>query len=111
MRNHSGSLNAVFHALADPTRRMLIERLSRGPASVKELAKPLRMSLPGVLQHLTLLQRSGLVQTEKVGRVRTCRMHPAALRHAESWMLKRRAVWERKLDRLAVYLAATKSGS
>ena len=111
MLNHSGSLNAVFHALADPTRRLLIERLSQGPASVKELAKPLRMTLPGVLQHLTLLQRSGLVQTKKIGRVRTCRIHPAALRHAETWIMKRRAVWERKLDRLAVYLAETRPRS
>ena len=108
MLNYSESLDAVFHALADPTRRALIEQLGRGPASVKELAKPLNISLPGVMQHLALLERSGLVRTEKVGRVRTCTIQPAALRSAETWIARRRASWERRFDRLAAYLAKDK---
>jgi DNA-binding transcriptional ArsR family regulator len=103
--NYSGSLDTVFHALADPTRRALIEQLGRGPASVKELAEPLNISLPGVMQHLALLERSGLVRSEKVGRVRTCTIQPAALRSAETWIARRRASWERRFDRLAAYLA------
>jgi DNA-binding transcriptional ArsR family regulator len=103
--NHSDSLDAVFHALADPTRRALIEQLGRGPASVKELARPLNISLPGVMQHLALLERSGLVRSQKVGRVRTCTIQPAALRSAETWIARRRASWHRRFDRLAAYLA------
>jgi DNA-binding transcriptional ArsR family regulator len=106
--NYSESLDTVFHALADPTRRALIEQLGRGPASVKELAEPLNISLPGVMQHLALLERSGLVRSEKVGRVRTCTIQPAALRAAETWIARRRASWERRFDRLAAYLAAEK---
>ncbi|MEA2665874.1 MAG: hypothetical protein QOI11_2818 [Candidatus Eremiobacteraeota bacterium] len=99
------SLDPVFQALADPTRRVIVERLSRGPASVSELAKPLAMSLPAVLQHLAVLEASGLVRSEKTGRVRTCRIDPAALKSAEDWIGARRAQWERRLDRLAEYLA------
>jgi DNA-binding transcriptional ArsR family regulator len=106
--NYKESLDAVFHALADPTRRALIEQLGRGPASVKELAEPLNISLPGVMQHLALLERSGLVRSRKVGRVRTCTIHTAALRAAESWISRRRASWERRFDRLASYLAEDK---
>ena len=106
--NYSESLDSVFHALADPTRRALIEQLGRGPASVKELAEPLNISLPGVMQHLALLERSGLVRSEKVGRVRTCTIRPAALRAAETWIARRRASWERRFDRLAAYLAEEK---
>ncbi len=106
--NYSESLDTVFHALADPTRRALIEQLGRGPASVKELAEPLNISLPGVMQHLALLERSGLVRSEKVGRVRTCAIQPAALRAAETWIARRRASWERRFDRLAAYLADEK---
>jgi DNA-binding transcriptional ArsR family regulator len=94
----------VFHALADPTRRSIVERLSRGAASVSELAKPLTISLPAVLQHLRVLERSGLVRTEKVGRVRTCHIEPAALSTAEQWITARRADWEQRLDRLGDYL-------
>ena len=94
----------MFQALADPTRRTMIERLSRGPASVSELAQPLDMSLSAVVQQLRLLEASGLVRTEKAGRVRTCRIEPGALRTAEAWIAERRATWERRLDRLAVYL-------
>src|SRR3989442_15856036 len=95
----------VFHALADPNRRVILERLSRGPASVSELARPLPMTLPAVVQHLAVLEASGLVRSEKNGRVRTCRIEPAALRTAEQWISQRRATWERRLDRLGEYLA------
>ncbi len=103
--NHS--IDLVFQALADPTRRRMVERLSRGAVSVSELAQPLAMSLSAVVQHLQILETSGLVRTEKAGRVRTCRIEPAALRTAEEWIAGRRATWERRLDRLADYLAAT----
>jgi len=99
------ALDRVFQALADPARRHMVDRLSRGPASVSELARPLAMSLPAVVQHLQVLEASGLVQSEKTGRVRTCRIDPAALRTAEGWIVKRRAEWERRLDRLDAYLA------
>jgi len=98
-------LDRVFHALADPSRRLIVERLSRGPASVSELAEPLPMSLPAVVQHLQVLEGSGLVRSEKVGRVRTCRIEPVALRPVERWISLRRASWESRLDRLGEYLA------
>ena len=98
-------LDLMFQAMADPARRQMVERLSQGPASVSELAKPLSMSLPGVMQHLAVLEASGLVKSEKTGRVRTCRIEPKALRTAEDWIAERRASWERKLDRLGAYLA------
>lgn len=104
MLNKSDALDLMFQALADPTRRAMVERLSRGPASVSELAKPLAMSLPSVMQHLQLLEASGLVRSEKVGRVRTCRIEAAALRTAEQWITERRKSWERRLDRLGDYL-------
>src|SRR6476661_2317846 len=100
MLNHSPSLDQVFHALADPSRRSMVERLSRGPASVSELARPLPMSLPAVVQHLQVLETSGLVRSEKVGRVRTCRINPETISLAESWIVERRTAWERRLDRL-----------
>lgn len=99
-------LDLLFQALADPTRRRMVERLSRGPASVSELAKPLSMSLPAVMQHLQVLEASGLVRSEKAGRVRTCRIDEPALRTAEDWIRDRRASWERRLDRLGEFLAA-----
>jgi DNA-binding transcriptional ArsR family regulator len=102
--NQSLSLDLMFAALADPSRRSMVERLSRGPASVKELAQPLTMSLPAVLQHLQVLQDSGLVRSEKAGRVRTCRLEPAALSAAEGWIADRRRGWEQRLDRLEDYL-------
>lgn len=98
-------LDGVFQALADPSRRLMVERLTRGPASVSELARPFAMSLPAVLQHLQVLEASGLVRSEKLGRVRTCRIEPAALRQAEQWVHERRTAWERNLDRLDDYLA------
>lgn len=105
MLNQSGlALDQLFQALAVPARRRIVERLSRGPASVSELAAPLDMSLPAVMQHLQVLETSGLVRSAKVGRVRTCRIEPRALKTAERWIAERRAFWERSLDRLAEYL-------
>jgi DNA-binding transcriptional ArsR family regulator len=105
MLNQHASLDRLFHALADPSRRAMVERLSRGPTSVSELAEPLPMSLPGAVQHLHVLEETGLVGSEKVGRVRTCRIEPAALRPVELWIAERRTTWERRLDRLGAYLA------
>lgn len=90
----------VFHALGDPTRRAIVERLSRGPISVSQLAGPLAITLAAVVQHLQVLEASGLVRTEKVGRVRTCRIEPAGLTVVERWISERRSQWERRLDRL-----------
>lgn len=105
MLNQRDPLDLMFQALADPSRRAMVERLCRGPASVSELARPLAMSLPAVVQHLQVLQDSGLVRSEKVGRVRTCQIEPVALRTAEKWIIERRTTWERRLDRLGDYLA------
>ncbi len=90
----------AFHALAEESRRAMVVRLSRGAASVSELAAPLDMSLPSVMQHLDVLQRSGLVRSEKVGRVRTCRLEPGPMRTLEQWIAEHRAIWERRFDRL-----------
>jgi DNA-binding transcriptional ArsR family regulator len=98
-------VDRVFQALADANRRGIVERLSLGPATVSELAEPLPMSLSAVVQHLEVLQLSGLVSSEKVGRVRTCRIEPAALRPVERWIGARRSSWESRLDRLGEYLA------
>ena len=105
MLNYSQPLDLMFQALADPSRRVMVERLCRGPASLSELAKPLSMSLPAVFQHLQVLEASGLVRTEKTGRVRTCRIETKALRSAEQWITDRRAMWERRLDKLGEFLA------
>jgi DNA-binding transcriptional ArsR family regulator len=98
-------VDLLFQALADPNRRAMIDRLTRGPASVSELAQPLEMSLPAVVQHLHVLESSGLVRSQKLGRVRTCTVEPRALRAAERWISERRTVWEESLDRLGEYLA------
>ncbi|HEV3086947.1 MAG TPA: metalloregulator ArsR/SmtB family transcription factor [Candidatus Elarobacter sp.] len=102
----TATIDPLLQALADPTRRSMVEQLARGPASISDLARPLHISLPAVLQHVQVLQACGLVHSEKVGRVRTCRIETAALRRAEDWFAKQRATWERRLDRLAEYLAA-----
>ncbi len=107
MLNEVADLDRVFHALADPGRRVMIERLSQGPASVSELGRPLAMSLAAVVQHVQVLEASGLVQSHKAGRTRTCAINPAALRTAESWISQRRTLVERRLDRLGEYLART----
>jgi DNA-binding transcriptional ArsR family regulator len=104
LNQRGAALDHVFQALADPSRRVIVERLSRGPASVSELARPLPMSLPAVVQHIQVLESSGLIRSEKIGRVRTCRIEPAALRPVERWIGARRAAWERRLDRLGEYL-------
>jgi DNA-binding transcriptional ArsR family regulator len=105
MLDQSTALDLMFHALADPTRRGIVERLSRGPASVSELAQPLDITLSAVVQHLQVLEASGLVRSQKVGRVRTCRIEPMALSRAEQWIAARRTTWEGRLDRLGDYLA------
>ena len=97
-------LDKTFAALADPARRAIVERLVAGPASVSELARPLPMSLPGVMLHLKVLEDSGLVTSRKEGRVRTCRIEPQMLSQAEQWVSERRQMWERSLDRLGQFL-------
>lgn len=106
MLNQQTNLDLMFQALADPTRRAMVDRLSRGPASVSELAKPFDMSLPAVVQHLQALEASGLVSSQKVGRVRTCQIEPEALSLAEQWINDRRTTWVRRLDRLGEFLVA-----
>lgn len=106
MLNQQTQLDLMFQALADPSRRGMLERLCRGPASVSDLAEPFEMSLPAVLQHLQVLEQSGLVKTEKVGRVRTCKVETKALRSVEQWISARRTAWEERFDRLGAYLAA-----
>jgi DNA-binding transcriptional ArsR family regulator len=101
-RDHA--LDLMFQALADPTRRGIVERLSRGPTSVSELAKPFDMSLPAIVQHLQVLEQSGLVTTQKIGRVRTCTLDTAAMSRAEQWINERRQGWEQKLDKLGAML-------
>jgi DNA-binding transcriptional ArsR family regulator len=109
MLNESARLDLAFQALADPTRRGMLARLSRAPATVSELAAPYRMSLPAVMQHLQMLETSGLVRSEKKGRVRTCRLAPQALAGAEGWIAEQRALWEGRLDRLEEYLGTLKA--
>jgi len=93
-------IDRIFHALGDPTRRALVEKLGEGPISVSRLAEPLKITLAAVIQHLQVLEESGLVQTEKVGRVRTCNIEPAGLSVIERWIADRRSIWDRRLDRL-----------
>lgn len=107
MVNQHAHLDRVFHALADPARRAMLERLRRGPAPVTEIARPLPMSLPAAMQHLNVLEEAGLVRTQKVGRVRTCAIAPQALSRAEQWIQAQRAEWERRLDRLGAALASS----
>jgi DNA-binding transcriptional ArsR family regulator len=102
---NNAAVDRVFHALAEPTRRALVERLSRGPMSVSDLAQPFGVTLAAIVQHLQVLEESGVVRTEKVGRVRTCRLDSARLSLAERWLSERRTLWERRLDRLADVLA------
>ena len=102
-------LDRTFAALADPARRSMVDRLVKGAATVSELAQPLPMSLPAVLLHLKVLEDCGLVTSQKVGRVRTCRIEPQMLSQAEKWVSERRRMWERNLDRLGAYLDETKT--
>lgn len=108
MLNDLSQLDRAFQALSDPVRRRMLARLSRGPASVSELARPLPISLPAVMQHLKALEQSGLVRSEKTGRVRTVRLEPKALSAAESWIAERRAEWDAQIDRLEDYLSTLK---
>jgi DNA-binding transcriptional ArsR family regulator len=103
--NRSEELDRVFQALADPSRRSMVERLVQAPASVSQLAAPLSMSLPAVIQHLGVLESAGMVSSEKAGRVRTCRLEPAILRRAENWLGAQHTAWEDRLDRLGTKLA------
>jgi DNA-binding transcriptional ArsR family regulator len=104
MLNQLPDLDRLFHALADPARRAMVERLTLGPAPVSELARPLPMSLPSAMQHLGVLEAAGLVRSEKIGRVRTCSIDSHALSQAEQWINARRVEWEQRLDRLGTYL-------
>lgn len=108
MLQQQSALDHVFHALSDPARRGMLERLSRGPASVSQLAEPLPMSMSAVVQHLKILEASGLVASEKTGRVRTCRVDARALGAAERWINDRRQSVERSLDRLGAFLDETR---
>ena len=106
MLNDSPLLDRTFAALADPARRGMLARLARGPASVSELAAPLAISLPAVMQHLRSMEASGLIRTEKKGRVRTCRIEPQALSVAEAWIADQRTAWEARIDRFEDHLNA-----
>ena len=101
-------LNRVFQALADPTRRAVLERLTNGPAPMSELAQPFNMALPSFLQHLNVLENCGLVRSQKAGRVRTYQLEPQPLQVAEQWMTEQRAIWESRLDQLDDYLLKLK---
>lgn len=109
MPNFSTDLDTTFLALADQTRRTIIERLVTGPQSVSDLAKPLPMSLPAVMQHIAVLENAGLVRSDKVGRVRTCRLEAARLTEVETWINRQRQEWNARLDRLTTYLEAQTS--
>ncbi len=111
MGNYQSSLEAAFHALADPTRRAGISRLTKGPAPVRELAKPFAMGLPAFMKHLRVLEADGLISSQKVGRVRTCRVNMEKLAAAESWLCAQRAFWQAGADRLADYVETQMSGS
>jgi DNA-binding transcriptional ArsR family regulator len=108
MPNQQVRLDSVFRALADPTRRAVVERLITGPASVTALAEPFSMALPSFVQHLDILEGSGLVQSRKVGRVRTYQVAPRGLKLAEEWLGRQRALWERRLDQLDRYVTELK---
>lgn len=105
MRKKKPDIDRIFHALGDATRRAMMERLSQGPMSVSRLAEPFNMTLAAVVQHMQVLEECGLVETEKVGRVRSCRINPAGLDAMERWVRDRRSVWEGRLDRLGELLA------
>jgi DNA-binding transcriptional ArsR family regulator len=108
MPNQTATLDRVFHALADPTRRAVLERLGRGPAAASALAEPFSMALPSFMQHLSVLERSRLVRSSKRGRVRTYELSPAPFKAAEHWLDRQRALWEGRLDRLDAFLIQLK---
>jgi DNA-binding transcriptional ArsR family regulator len=98
-------IDQVFHALGDPTRRAILEKLSAAPTSVTNLADPLNVTPTAVIQHLQILEQSGLVHTEKLGRVRTCRLETTGIDVAQKWLTARRTIWDRRLEKLATFLA------
>jgi DNA-binding transcriptional ArsR family regulator len=102
---NNAAVDRVFHALAEPMRRAIVERLSAGPMSVSELAQPFDVTLAAIVQHLQVLEEGGIVRSDKVGRVRTCRLEPGGLKLAERWISERRSLWERRLDRLGELLS------
>ncbi len=104
MENFDPALDGAFHALADPTRRAVLRQLLAGPKPVKQLAEPFAMGLPAFLKHLRVLEETGLIATEKTGRIRTCRIEPERLLQAESWLAEQRAFWSAGADRLAAYV-------
>ena len=104
MDNHQSSLDAAFHALADPTRRAVVSRLVKGPAAVTELASPFAMALPSFMKHLRVLENDGLIRSEKIGRVRTCRIDAERLAAAESWLVEQHEIWRSRADRLADFV-------
>ncbi len=110
MTNNNAALDQVFHALSDKTRRAVIRRLSDGPITVSELAAPFGMALPSFMQHLKVLERSGLIRSTKVGRIRTCELEPATLGTAEDWLIGQRALWRERFDRLDAYLTKVQEG-
>ena len=105
MEQHQGDLNGIFQALADPTRRAVLARLGSGPASISDLAKPFDMALPSFMKHIHFLEGSGLITTQKAGRVRTCAIHQASFEAVESWLSTQRAIWEGRADRLEQFVA------
>jgi DNA-binding transcriptional ArsR family regulator len=104
MANQYAHLSEVFYALADPTRRAIVGVLGRGPASVSALAAPFAMALPSFMKHLSVLERSGVIRSNKVGRVRTCELRPKTLSRAEQWMAEQRAMWEARTDRMSAFV-------
>lgn len=107
MATFNPALDDLFHALGDPTRRAVLQRLVVGPSPVKELAKPFGMALPSFLKHIAVLEQCGLITSNKVGRVRTCSISPGRLAEAESWLRQQREVWESRTDRLAAFVEST----
>ena len=110
MGNRKVDIDRLFHALGDPTRRAMLDRLSAGPLSVSALAAPLGITLTAVAQHLQILEECGLAHTEKLGRVRTCRIEPTGFNALEQWIHDHRSVWERRLDRLGALLEEEDQG-
>ena len=106
MENYQPTLDTVFHALADPTRRAVIQQLGRGSATVSELAEPFDMALPSFMKHIRVLESSGLISSKKVGRVRTCKIKPKKLAVVDTWLNEQRALWEGRVDRLTEYVEA-----
>ncbi|MER9260960.1 metalloregulator ArsR/SmtB family transcription factor [Mesorhizobium sp. M0619] len=101
-------IDGIFRALADPTRRRVVERLNRSPASVSELAQPFEMALPSFIEHLKVLEGCGLVRSEKIGRTRTYQLAPEPLQFAENWLAEQRTLWERRLDQFDAYVMSLK---